>query len=216
MRRAGSWRRKAEETCRPNRQRSPATPSLRRAPPAKAHFRTLLLGSPFQPRLEALKLHRGLVRLGRHKAPNALWDEELEYFAIRSQAAIFDISPMVKYRIEGPRCRGLPRSPHPARRDQAEARPRPLHRLVRRRRPCARRRHAVPPFAKRASGCAARSGTCHGCSTAPSASTSTSRKKPTRVAALALQGPTALSVLDAAGFAGFERLKPFDLAEFSA
>ena len=32
----------------------------------------------------------------------SLWDEELEYFAIRSQAALFDISPMVKYRIEGP------------------------------------------------------------------------------------------------------------------
>ena len=32
----------------------------------------------------------------------SFWDEELEFFAIRSQAAVFDISPMVKYRIEGP------------------------------------------------------------------------------------------------------------------
>ena len=37
-----------------------------------------------------------------YRAPSSLWDEELEYFAIRSQAAVFDISPMVKYRIEGP------------------------------------------------------------------------------------------------------------------
>jgi aminomethyltransferase len=35
------------------------------------------------------------------------------------------------------------------------------------------------------------------------------------VAGLALQGPTAWSVLDAAGFAGSEKLKPFDIATFA-
>ena len=67
---------------------------------------------------------------------------------------------------------------------------------------------------RRASGCAARSGICPGCSTAPSASTSRSRRRPKPIAGLALQGPTSFAVLRAAGFAGVERLKLFDLAEF--
>ena len=68
----------------------------------QSHFRTLKLGTPFQPRIEALNLQQAWYDWAGYKAPMALWDEELEYFAIRSQAAIFDISPMVKYRIEGP------------------------------------------------------------------------------------------------------------------
>src|SRR5262245_16321950 len=74
--------------------------SARRA--LQSHFRKLKLDSPFQSRLEALNLQEAWYDWGGYKAPSALWDEELEYFAIRSQAAVFDISPMVKYRIEGP------------------------------------------------------------------------------------------------------------------
>ena len=58
--------------------------------------------SPFQPRLDALMKTEDWYNWAGYRAPNSLWDEELEYFAIRSQAALFDISPMVKYRIEGP------------------------------------------------------------------------------------------------------------------
>src|SRR5262245_44955844 len=77
-----------------------AAPSPRAA--EQAHFRTLLRPSPFQPRLEALARTEDWYNWAGVKAPHSLWDEELEYFAIRSQAAAFDISPMVKYRIEGP------------------------------------------------------------------------------------------------------------------
>ena len=68
----------------------------------QSHFRQLKLGTPFQPRLEALNLQQSWYDWAGYKAPHVLWDEELEYFAIRSQAAVFDISPMVKYRVEGP------------------------------------------------------------------------------------------------------------------
>jgi len=70
--------------------------------PAQSHFRTLRLGTPFQPRIDALARTSEWYNWAGYRAPHSLWDEELEYFAIRSQAALFDISPMVKYRIEGP------------------------------------------------------------------------------------------------------------------
>ncbi|RUV91556.1 aminomethyl transferase family protein, partial [Mesorhizobium sp. M1A.F.Ca.IN.022.07.1.1] len=69
---------------------------------AQSHFRTLRLGTPFQPRIDALALTNDWYNWAGYRAPHSLWDEELEYFAIRSQAALFDISPMTKYRIEGP------------------------------------------------------------------------------------------------------------------
>ena len=68
---------------------------------AQAHFRTLRLGTPFQPRIDALAKTQDWYNWAGYRAPHSLWDEELEYFAIRSQAALFDISPMTKYRIEG-------------------------------------------------------------------------------------------------------------------
>ena len=79
-------------------ERSETNPRLA----AQGHFRTLRLASPFQPRLDALMKTEEWYNWAGYRAPNSLWDEELEYFAIRSQAAVFDISPMVKYRIEGP------------------------------------------------------------------------------------------------------------------
>ena len=66
------------------------------------HFRTLRLGTPFQPRIDALMQTSDWYDWAGYRAPHSVFDEELEYFAIRSQAALFDISPMVKYRIEGP------------------------------------------------------------------------------------------------------------------
>src|SRR5690606_34938160 len=68
---------------------------------APSHFRTLRLGTPFQPRLDALAKTNDWYNWAGYRAPHSLWDEELEYFAIRSQCALFDISPMTKYRIEG-------------------------------------------------------------------------------------------------------------------
>src|SRR6476661_9178494 len=68
---------------------------------AQGHFRTLRFGTPFQPRIDALAKTQDWYSWAGYRAPHSLWDEELEYFAIRSQAALLDISPMTKYRIEG-------------------------------------------------------------------------------------------------------------------
>ena len=68
----------------------------------QGHFHTPLIASPFQRRLDALMRHGAWYNWGGYRAPQMLDEEEMEFFAIRSQAAVFDISPMVKYRIEGP------------------------------------------------------------------------------------------------------------------
>ncbi len=177
------------------------------------HFRTLRLPSPFQPRLEALAKQEDWYSWAGYKAPNALWDEELEYFAIRSQAAVFDISPMVKYRIEGTDavafCDRL------TLRDVTRLAPGRVHytawcddqghvlddgtlfRLAPERfRLCCQERH-LPWLLDSAIGF-----------------DMTIAEETEEIAALALQGPTSYAVLRDAGFASVERLKVFDLADF--
>ncbi|SIQ97860.1 aminomethyltransferase [Rhizobium sp. RU20A] len=68
---------------------------------AQAHIETPRLETPFHPRLAALDRVNDWYNWAGYKAPHALDDTELEYFAIRSTASLFDLSPMVKYRIEG-------------------------------------------------------------------------------------------------------------------
>lgn len=58
--------------------------------------------SPFHDRIAELMKERHWYDWAGWAAPEVIDDAELEYFAIRSTAALFDISPMVKYRIEGP------------------------------------------------------------------------------------------------------------------
>lgn len=186
------------------------------APPRIArqgHFRTLRLPTPFQPRIEALALTEDWYNWAGYKAPHSLWDEELEYFAIRSQAAVFDISPMVKYRVEGPDAEAF--LDRLTLRDVTKLKPGRVHytawcddqghvlddgtlfRLSATRfRLCCQERH-LPWLLDSAVGYGV-----------------TVEEETEAVAGLALQGPTSCAVLRAAGFAGTERLKVFDLADF--
>ncbi|MGN6307572.1 MAG: aminomethyltransferase family protein [Mesorhizobium sp.] len=180
---------------------------------AQSHFHALRLGTPFQLRLDALAKTNDWYNWAGYRAPHSLWDEELEYFAIRSQAALFDISPMTKYRIEGPDaeafCNRL------TLRDVTKLKPGRVHytawcddegfvlddgtlfRLSATRfRLCSQERH-LPWLLDSAIGFDV-----------------TVEEETESVAGLALQGPTAFACLRAAGFAGVEKLKIFDLAEF--
>ncbi|MDX1737210.1 MAG: aminomethyltransferase family protein [Alphaproteobacteria bacterium] len=56
----------------------------------------------FYPRLKELSQTGEWVHWAGYKSPMTLESVELEYFAIRSNATVFDISPMCKYRITGP------------------------------------------------------------------------------------------------------------------
>ncbi len=61
-----------------------------------------LADSPFQPRLEAYSYTHSWADWAGYKTANTLRDVEMEYFAIRNQATLYDISPMYKYRFAGP------------------------------------------------------------------------------------------------------------------
>lgn len=185
--------------------------ALRRA--AQGHIQTPRLETPFHARLAALSETNDWYNWAGYKAPHSIFDTELEYFAIRSTAALFDISPMVKYRIRG-----------------ADAE-RYLNRLTLRNvaklgvgrvhytawcddhghvlddgtlfrlgpadfRLCCQERH-LPWLLDSAAGFAVEIA-----------------EETSEIAAVALQGPTSFAVLGAAGFAGVENLKPFQLAAF--
>ena len=190
---------------------TPNATTTRRA--AQDHFRTLRLPSPFQPRLDLLAKQEDWYTWAGYKAPLSLWDEELEFFAIRSQAAVFDISPMVKYRIEGTDAEAF--LDRVTLRDVTKLKPGRVHytawcddhghvlddgtlfRLAPARfRLCCQERH-LPWLLDSAIGFDV-----------------AIEEETEAVAGLALQGPTSFAVLKAAGFEGADRLKPFDLADF--
>ncbi|WP_137700780.1 aminomethyltransferase family protein [Marimonas lutisalis] len=60
----------------------------------------LVLG-PVHDRLEALSRTRNWYGWAGYAAPASVESVEFEYFALRNQASLFDISPMHKYRLRG-------------------------------------------------------------------------------------------------------------------
>lgn len=189
----------------------PANIAERRA--AQSHIDRLRLETPFHPRMAPLMQTGAWYDWAGCIAPASLWDEELEYFAIRSQAALFDISPMVKYGIEGPDAE--PFCNRLTLRNVSRLRPGRVHytawcddaghvlddgTLFRleddRFRLCCQERH-LPWLLDAAAGF----------NVAIAEETES-------IAALALQGPTSCAVLRAAGFTGIDALKPFEIAEF--
>lgn len=181
---------------------------------AQPHFHTLLLESPFHARLAALDKTNDWYGWAGHKAPHALDDEELEYFAIRSTAAVFDISPMTKYRITGPGAvafldrltvrnvakLGINRVHYTAWCDDHGhvLDDGTLFRLGESEfRLCCQERH-LPWLLDSAEGFAV-----------------DIREETGEIAGLALQGPTSYAILKEAGFAGVEALKPFQIGGFA-
>lgn len=180
----------------------------------QSHFLQPRLGTPFQPRIEALMRTQDWYDWAGYKAPMSMWDEELEFFAIRSQAALFDISPMMKYRIEGSQAEAF--LDRLTLRDVTKLKPGRVHytawcddeghvlddgtlfRLTQNRfRLCCQERH-LPWLIDSALGFDV-----------------TITEETETVAGLALQGPTSFAVLADAGFAGLEKLRPFDIADFA-
>ena len=62
----------------------------------------MLLPTPFHSRVEAMCDMNDWGNWMGYTTPNAYFDVELEYFAIRSTTGVFDLSPMNKYLITGP------------------------------------------------------------------------------------------------------------------
>ncbi len=66
-----------------------------------SHVPLGLIPGPFHDRLNALSRTQGWMDWAGYLSPSVLDTAEFEYFAIRNQATLFDISPMHKYRITG-------------------------------------------------------------------------------------------------------------------
>ncbi len=179
----------------------------------REHFRWPLLPTPFTVRIEADNPRRSWMGWAGHLSPATLDSVEQEYFAIRNQATLFDVSPLHKYRISGPDaeafCNRL------VTRDVRKLAPGrvsyvlwcddrgkviddgTLFRLAADEfRLCAQERHLLW-LQDSALGFEARIEDVSG-----------------EVAGLALQGPTSCAVLKSMGLAGVEMLKPFAIAEF--
>ena len=111
----------------------------------RLHFKKPLLTSPFHARTSALNKLNAWGPWGGYTTVLAYDDEAMEYTAIRNQASVYDLSPMVKYRITGKDAAAYLDRLMIRNVAKLKVGARPLHRLVRRRRQAARRRHPVPP-----------------------------------------------------------------------
>lgn len=72
------------------------------APLALTHFTTPLAQTPFHPRTEAANRLQGWAPWAGYMTATCFGDSTMEHTAIRNAATLYDISPMVKYRITGP------------------------------------------------------------------------------------------------------------------
>ena len=60
------------------------------------------LRSPFFERMSALDTINTWHEWKGYSSPDELYCAETEYFAIRNATAVFDLTPMTKYRVTGP------------------------------------------------------------------------------------------------------------------
>ena len=68
---------------------------------------TGLIPGPVQSRLEKISTAKSWGNWAGYVSPLVLDTVEFEYFAIRNQTTLFDVSPMHKYRITGPEAEAM-------------------------------------------------------------------------------------------------------------
>jgi aminomethyltransferase len=179
-----------------------------------SHFRQPLLKTPFHDRARALSQVDSFVAWAGYTTVDVFTTMEQEYFAIRNATTLYDLTPMVKYRIAGPDAIAY------------------LNRLV--------TRDVAKLKADRVAYCVwcndaghlIDDGTIFRMGESEYRLCTAERQidwlldsaigfevdvaeVTEQVAALAMQGPTSCAALKAAGLAGVERLKPFEIGYFS-
>lgn len=168
------------------------------------------LQSPFYSRLKELDTLNTWHEWKGYSTADALYCEDMEYFAIRNATAVFDLTPMTKYRISGP--------------DSLDY----LNRLVTRDMRKVRSGRVAYAVWCDDQGQVIDDGTIFHLREGEYRLCSQERHlawlqaaaigfdvsvvhETDNIAALAVQGPTSFSVLDRMGFDGLDALKPFDL-----
>ena len=180
---------------------------------SEPHYRQPLLKTPFHERARALSQVDSFVPWAGYTTVDVFTFVEQEYFAIRNATTLYDLTPMVKYRIAGPEALRF------------------LNRLMTRdfrKLKCGRVAYSV--WCNDA-GHLIDDGTVFRLSDTEYRLCTGERQLDwlldsglgfdvqisevtQATAALAVQGPTSCAVLKALGLAGIERLKPFELAHF--
>jgi glycine cleavage system T protein (aminomethyltransferase) len=69
---------------------------------SQPHYRQPLLKTPFHERMRAFSQLDSFVPWSGYSTVDVFTSVEHEYFAIRNGASLYDLTPMVKYRIAGP------------------------------------------------------------------------------------------------------------------
>lgn len=181
---------------------------------SEPHYRQPLLRTPFHERARALSQLDSFIPWAGYTTVDVFTSVEQEYFAIRNSCSLYDLTPMVKYRISGPDARRF--LDRLVTRDIAKLVPGKVAYVVW----CDDQGHLIDD------------GTLF-CSSANEYRLCTAerqldwlgasalgfdveiREVTEDTAALALQGPTSARLLRAVGLAGIERLKPFEHGEFA-
>ena len=182
--------------------------------PLAPHFKQPLLKTPFHERARALSQVDSFIAWAGYTTVDVFTTVEQEYFAIRNATTLYDLTPMVKYRIAGADAlRYLNRL---VTRDLAKLKPDRVAYCVW----CNDAGHLLDDGTVFRLGeseyrlCTAERQINWLLDSAIGFEVEISEITE-QIAALAVQGPTSCAVLKAAGLAGVERLKPFEIGYFS-
>jgi aminomethyltransferase len=189
-------------------------PSASPTPSPSPHFAEPLLKTPFHERARALSQRDSFIPWAGYTTVDVFTAVEQEYFAIRNATTLYDLTPMVKYRIAGRDARAY------------------LNRLVTRNIDKLNVNRVAYCVWCNDAGHIIDDGTVFRLSEDEYRLCTAERQLDwlldsglgfevtveevtEHIAALAVQGPTSCSVLKAAGFRGVEGLKPFDIGHFT-
>jgi len=177
------------------------------------HFKEPLLKTPFHERARALSQVDSFIPWAGYTTVDVFTTVEQEYFAIRNATTLYDLTPMVKYRVVGPDA--LPYLNRLVTRDIAKLKPNRVAYCVW----CNDAGHLIDDGTIFRLGesdyrlCTAERQLDWLLDSAIGFDV-TIGEVTEQIAALAVQGPTSCAVLKAAGLTGVESLKPFDIGHF--
>ena len=182
--------------------------------PAAPHFKQPLLKTPFHGRARALAQVDSFIPWAGYTTVDVFTTMEQEYFAIRNAATLYDLTPMVKYRVAGPDAQAyLNRL---VTRDIGKLKPDRVAYCVW----CNDAGHLIDDGTVFRLGvdeyrlCTAERQIDWLLDSAIGFDVEIGEVTE-HIAALALQGPTSCAVLKAAGLRGVEQLKPFEIGYFA-
>lgn len=182
---------------------------------ATAHFRQPLLTTPFHERERALSQVDSFVPWAGYTTVDVYTNVAQEYFAVRNACSVYDLTPMVKYRIAGPGA--LKYLNRLVTRDLGKLKVNRVSYCVW----CNDEGHIIDDGTVFRVGeqeyrlCTAERQLDWLLDSALGFDVEI-EEITDRIAALALQGPTACSVLLKLGLAGVEKLKPFEFGWFDS